>query len=61
MARVLIPNMEIECALRLIVACICGALIGFERTKRYKGAGIRTYDRCFGRSLVCSCFTIWFQ
>lgn len=43
MARVLIPNMEIECALRLVVACICGALIGFERTKRYKGAGIRTH------------------
>lgn len=43
MTHVLIPNMELECALRLLVACVCGALIGFERTKRYKGAGIRTH------------------
>ena len=43
MTQVLIPNMELECALRLLVACVCGALIGFERTRRYKGAGIRTH------------------
>lgn len=43
MTRVLIPIMDAECALRLLVACICGAVIGLERTKRYKGAGIRTH------------------
>lgn len=43
MTQVLIPNMDVECALRLIVACLCGAVIGFERTRRYKGAGIRTH------------------
>ena len=29
--------------LRMIVACLCGAMIGVERTKRFKGAGIRTH------------------
>ena len=29
--------------LRLIVACLCGAGIGFERTRRLKEAGIRTH------------------
>lgn len=29
--------------LRLIVACLCGAGIGFERSKRLKEAGIRTH------------------
>ena len=43
MTQVLIPLMDAECALRLVVACICGALIGSERTKKYKGAGIRTH------------------
>ena len=28
---------------RLIVACICGACIGLERSKRFKEAGIRTH------------------
>lgn len=28
---------------RIIVACVCGFLIGFERTKRFKEAGIRTH------------------
>ena len=43
MTQVLIPLMDAECALRLVVACLCGALIGSERTKKYKGAGIRTH------------------
>ena len=43
MTQVLIPFMDAECALRLLVACLCGALIGSERTKKYKGAGIRTH------------------
>lgn len=29
--------------LRLIIACLCGAGIGYERTKRLKEAGIRTH------------------
>lgn len=28
---------------RLLVACVCGALIGFERSKRFKEAGLRTH------------------
>lgn len=30
-------------ALRLITACLCGACIGFERSRRFKEAGIRTH------------------
>ena len=29
--------------IRIVVACICGGLIGLERTKRLKEAGIRTH------------------
>lgn len=36
-------DMNYECALRLFVAVVCGALIGIERTHRSKGAGIRTH------------------
>ena len=36
-------DMNFECALRLFVAVVCGALIGIERTHRSKGAGIRTH------------------
>ena len=43
MTQVFLPLMDAECALRLVVACLCGALIGAERTKKYKGAGIRTH------------------
>ncbi len=28
---------------RLLIACICGGMIGYERTNRGKGAGIRTH------------------
>ncbi len=34
---------EMEFFLRLVVASICGALIGLEREKRLKNAGIRTH------------------
>ena len=43
MAQNIVPYMDLECVLRLFVACVCGAMIGFERTRRYKGAGIRTH------------------
>lgn len=36
-------NMNIECCFRLFIACACGGIIGMERTKRNKGAGIRTH------------------
>ncbi|MBE5907448.1 MAG: MgtC/SapB family protein [Lachnospiraceae bacterium] len=39
----LIDNVNIECAIRLLVACVCGGAIGIERTRRNKGAGIRTH------------------
>ncbi len=29
--------------LRLVLACICGGIIGYERTNRGKGAGLRTH------------------
>ena len=29
--------------LRIVLACICGGAIGFERTRRLKEAGIRTH------------------
>lgn len=32
-----------EFMIRLIVSCICGACIGYERTKRLKEAGVRTH------------------
>ena len=32
-----------EFCARLVVACACGAIIGFERSKRFKEAGIRTH------------------
>ena len=33
----------IEFFARLIAACLCGALIGVERSRRFKEAGIRTH------------------
>lgn len=33
----------VEFFVRVLVACICGAAIGFERSKRLKEAGIRTH------------------
>ena len=33
---------ELDFFARIILACICGACIGFERSRRFKEAGIRT-------------------
>ncbi len=33
----------LEFVLRLVIGCVCGAIIGFERSKRFKEAGIRTH------------------
>ena len=32
---------------RLLVACLCGGVIGFERSRRLKDAGIRTHCMLF--------------
>lgn len=32
-----------EFCLRIIVACVCGGIIGYEREKNYKDAGLRTH------------------
>ena len=34
---------DLECIIRIIIAAICGALIGMERKARLKDAGIRTH------------------
>lgn len=33
----------VDYTIRILVACLCGAVIGFERTKRFKEAGLRTH------------------
>ena len=43
MSRILFSSTDLECAIRLFIACICGGIIGFERTRRNKGAGLRTH------------------
>ncbi len=35
--------LDLECIIRLVIAAICGALIGTERKARLKDAGIRTH------------------
>ena len=32
-----------DCCLRLLVSCVLGAIIGIERSKRFKEAGVRTH------------------
>lgn len=34
---------NLDFILRIVVACLCGALIGAERSKRFKEAGVRTH------------------
>lgn len=36
-------NMTLIFCLRIVLACVCGGIIGLERTKRLKEAGIRTH------------------
>ena len=43
----------LELFLRMVLACVCGAAIGFERSRRFKGAGIRTHIIvCCGAALI---------
>ena len=37
------PVQIVDFAGRLLLACLCGAAIGYERSKRFKEAGIRTH------------------
>ena len=37
------PAQNLDFLLRLLVACVCGAAIGYERSRRFKEAGIRTH------------------
>lgn len=39
----LVLQNNLEYILRILVACVCGGLIGLERTKRMKEAGVRTH------------------
>ena len=34
---------NVDFFIRILAACFCGACIGFERSKRFKEAGIRTH------------------
>lgn len=34
---------QIEWVMRLFIACVCGGLVGYERSRRRKEAGIRTH------------------
>ena len=44
MTRVLFAdNMEIEVIIRIVYACLLGLVIGLERSKKHKSAGLRTY------------------
>ncbi len=38
-----ICSWEWEYVLRLAIACLCGACVGFERSRRFKDAGVRTH------------------
>lgn len=44
MTTVLFPDyMQLECIVRMLVACVLGVLVGLERSRKHKAAGIRTY------------------
>ncbi|MCR4999570.1 MAG: MgtC/SapB family protein [Lachnospiraceae bacterium] len=36
-------NMELEFVIRLVLTCVCGLLVGIERSRMQKAAGMRTY------------------
>ena len=47
------PSMSIAFCIRLVLAVACGALIGLERKKNYKVAGLRTHMLvCCGAALL---------
>ena len=36
-------TIELECFVRILMASLCGCMIGYERTRRLKKAGVRTH------------------
>lgn len=36
-------SLQLEFILRILLSCVCGVLVGFERSKRLKEAGVRTH------------------
>lgn len=42
-ANSLSPGIELEFFLRIVLSSLCGAMIGLERARRFKEAGIRTH------------------
>lgn len=36
-------TLELECFVRILMASLCGCMIGYERTRRLKEAGVRTH------------------
>lgn len=36
-------QMQLICILRIVLSCLCGAAVGFERRKRFEVAGFRTH------------------
>lgn len=38
-----INGLELECLLRIAISAVCGGVIGLERERRFKSAGIRTH------------------
>ena len=49
------------CLVRLIVAAVCGLLIGVERQTRMKGAGSRTHDGFARCGTDDAGFLVWFS
>ena len=44
---------NVEFCIRLLVACLCGAAVGIERSRRFKEAGMRTHMVvCFAAALI---------
>ena len=39
----IVQPFEPECIIRIFIAAVCGSLIGIERERRAKNAGIRTH------------------
>ena len=43
MQMVFFNELELECFVRIALSAVCGGLVGLERERRFKSAGIRTH------------------
>ncbi len=43
MQMVFFNELELECFVRIALSAVCGSLVGLERERRFKSAGIRTH------------------